>query len=122
MIFSTLNQFNCFLIFLFFGICSSLIYKFFSIIFLKKYQKKLKIIIFDCIFSIFLIIFLTFLINYLNFGKLSLGIIVAFLTGNLIFNKLVKNLVVFLENKWYNIVNKLFPKGEKQSASKSKKS
>ena len=44
--------------------------------------------------------------------------VMDFVCGNLI----TKNLVVFLENKWYTIFNKLFPKGEKHNASKSKKS
>lgn len=122
MIFNTLNQFNCFLIFLFFGIISNLIYSLFSILFLKNYQKKIKIIIFDTIFYSFLMIFLIFLINFLNFGKLSFSILLAFICGFLSLKILTKNLVVFLENKWYTTYNKIFPKGAKQNASKSKKS
>ena len=122
MIFNTTNQFNCFLIFLFFGIISCIFYKLFSILILKNYQKKFKIIIFDAIFYSFLSIFLLFLINYFNFGKLSFSILLAFILGFLLLNLITKNLVVFLENKWYTIFNKLFPKGEKHNASKSKKS
>ena len=122
MIFSTINQFNCFLIFLFFGIIFNLIYNLFSILFLKKYQKKLKIIIFDAIFYSFLSIFLIFLINFLNFGKLSFSILLAFILGFYLSNILTKKLVVFFQNKWYTIFNKIFPKGEKHNASKSKKS
>ena len=122
MIFYTKNQFNCFLIFLFFGIIFNLIYNLFSILILKKYQKKLKIIIFDSVFYSFLSIFLIFLINFLNFGKLSLVILLAFILGFITSNMLTKKLVVFFQNKWYNILNKIFPKGEKHNASKSKKS
>jgi len=122
MIFNTINQFNCFLIFLFFGIIFNLIYNLFSILILKKYQKKLKIIIFDTIFYSFLSMFLIFLINFLNFGKLSLVVLLAFVLGFISLNILTKNLVVFFENKWYTIINKIFPKGEKHNASKSKKS
>lgn len=122
MIFSTINQFNCFLIFLFFGIISNLIYSLFSIIFIKNYQKKFKNIIFDTIFYVFLMIFLIFLINFLNFGKLSFSILLAFILGFYSSKILTKNLVVFLQNKWYTIFNKIFPKGAKHNASKSKKS
>ena len=122
MIFNTINQFNCFLIFLFFGIIFNLIYNLFSILILKKYQKKLKIIIFDAIFYSFLSIFLIFLINFLNFGKLSFSILFAFVLGFYLSNILTKKLVVFLIEKWYTAYNKIFPKGERHNASKSKKS
>ena len=122
MIFNTINQFNCFLIFLFFGIIFNLIYNLFSILIFKKYQKKLKIIIFDTIFYGLLSIFLIFLINFLNFGKLSFSILLAFILGFISSNILTKNLVVFFQNKWYTIFNKIFPKGEKHNARKSKKS
>jgi len=122
MIFNTINQFNCFLIFLFFGIIFNLIYNLFSILILKKYQKKLKIIIFDSVFYSFLSIFLIFLINFLNFGKLSFSILLAFILGFISSNMLTKKSVVFFENKWYTTFNKIFPKGEKHNASKSKKS
>jgi len=122
MIFNTINQFNCFLIFLFFGIIFNLIYNLFSILILKKYQKKLKIIIFDTIFYSFFSIFLIFLINFLNYGKFSFSILAATIIGFLLNNMLTKNLVVFLENKWYTLYNKLFPKGANHNATKSKKS
>lgn len=121
MIFLSLNQLNCFLIFLFYGIISCFIYKIFCILFLKNYQKKLKFIVFDAIFYTFLMIFLIFLINFLNFGKLSLALIFAFIIGFYSFKTLTKNLVVFLQNKWYNIFIKYFSKGKNKNANESKK-
>jgi len=121
MIFLSVNQLNCFLIFLFFGIISCVIYKFFCILFLKNYQKIFKIIIFDTIFYTFLMIFYIFLINFLNFGKLSLVLIFAFTIGFYFFKILTKNLVVFLQNKWYNIFIKYFSKGKNKNANESKK-
>ena len=121
MIFSTFNQFNCFIIFLFLGLICRLIYNLFSIIFLKNY-KKIKIkIIFDLFFYIFFNFLLIFLIFYLNFGKIDFAIILAFLIGNLWVKKLTKNLVVFLEKKWYTFINKNFIRNNKNAA-KSKKS
>lgn len=122
MIFSTLKQFNCFLIFIFFGIICCLIYNIFSIIFLKNFQKKSKNIAFDTFFYGFFNIFLVFLINLFNFGKFSFALIFAFYIGFLLNKFMFNKLVVFFENKWYNLLTRLFPKGEKHNASKSKKS
>lgn len=121
MIFSSLNQFNCFLIFLFFGIILNLFYNIFSIIILKNYQKNLKIIIFDTFFYGFFSIFLIFLINFLNFGKLHFSILLAVCLGFYLTKRLTKNLVVFLEKKWYNIFNKIFTKEQTSNATKPKK-
>ena len=106
MIFSTLNQFNCFLLFLFFGIFLGFIYCIFSILLLKKYQKIFQKIIFEGIFYTFFSIFYVFLINFYNFGKISYVLIFAFLCGYCWAKKLLKDLVVFFENKWYNYIKK----------------
>ena len=102
MIFSTQNQFNLFLFFLIFGFFCELIIQLFSVIFLKNYQKKLKIIIFDTVFSTFFAISFVFFIILLNFGKLSFSLILSALIGKFWCDKTNKKLFVFLENKWYN--------------------
>ncbi len=102
MIFSTINQLNCFFIFLFCGIIFGIIYLFFSTLFLKKYQKIFQKIIFDSIFYSFFAIFYVFFINFYNFGKISYVLIFGYCLGFLWIKKVFKNLVVKLENKWYN--------------------
>lgn len=111
MIFYSFNQFNCFLIFIFCGIICCLIYDLFNLIFLIKFQKKFKKIIFDSIFYCFFNIFLIFLINFLNFGKINFSILLGFILGFSLTKKSNKNLLVFLENKWYNIFNNKNNKG-----------
>lgn len=106
MIFSTNNQLNCFLIFSFFGILTGLIFNFFFVIFLKKYQKNIKKIIFDAIFCLFFCIFYIFLINIFNLGIFSISLLVAFSAGLFFSKKATRNLVVFLENKWYNTIKR----------------
>ena len=105
MIFSTLNQFNCFLLFLFFGVLFGFLYQAFSVLFLKKYQKIFQKIIFEGIFYTFFAIFYVFFINFYNFGEFSLSLILAMILGYLWIIMLSKKLVAFLQNKWYNAIN-----------------
>lgn len=119
MIFYSFNQLNCFLIFIFYGIICCLIYNVFNLIFLIKFQKKFKKIIFDSIFYSFFNIFLIFLINFLNFGKINFSILLGYILGFYLTKKSTKNLLVFLENKWYNIFTKNFSK-ENKNESKQK--
>ena len=121
MIFSTLNQLNCFILFLFCGIIFGIIFSFFSILFLKKYQKIFQKIIFEGIFYTFFAIFYVFLINFYNFGEFSYVLILAYILGFLWIKKVLKNLVVKLQNKWYNCINlKRMQNGKKQRKSKHK--
>ena len=106
MIFSTNNQLNCFLIFLFLGILTGLIFNFFFVVFLKKHQKNIKKIIFDTIFCLFFYVFYIFLINIFNLGIFSLSLLSAFSIGFFFEKKVSFNLVVFLENKWYNTIKR----------------
>ena len=106
MIFLTNNQLNCFLVFLFFGIICGIIYQLFCIIFLKKYQKNIIKSVFNGIFCTFFCIFYIFLINFFNFGKFPLALILAFLVGFFWIEKLLRNLVVFLQNKWYTCIKR----------------
>ena len=114
MIFVTNNQFNCFLLFLFFGIICGLIYQFFCVVFLKKYQKIFVKTIFDGIFCTFFCIFYVFLINFYNFGKFPLALLVAFVVGFLWIKKLLFKSVVFFQNKWYTCIKRL-KKNEKSN-------
>lgn len=114
MIFITNNQLNCFLLFLFFGIVAGFLYQIFCVIFLKNYQKIYLKSIFNGIFCIFFGIFYVILINFYNFGKYPLALLAAFLVGFFWIKKLMFNLVVFLQNKWYNCVKRL-KKNEKST-------
>lgn len=105
MIFLTQNQFVCFLIFLFFGILSYIIISLFSLIFLKKFQKYFINSLFNMIFCAFFIIFFEFLLIIFNFGIFSFTLLFSFFVGHLWSKKLFEKLFVFLENKWYNIIN-----------------
>ncbi len=104
MIFSTINQLNCFLIFLVFGFLCAIIYNLFFIIFCINFSKDFKKIIFQSIIFSTFSIFFVFLLNYFNFGKISIALFLAFVVGFFWFNKLAKNLVVFLSLKWYTIL------------------
>lgn len=105
MIFSTLNQLNCWLIFLILGFCFAIIYDlFYTLLKIKKPHKKLKNIkkiLFESIFFSFFSIIFIFLLNYFNFGELSIALIFASILGFLWMSKLIKNLVVFFKNKCY---------------------
>lgn len=105
MIYSTTNQFFCFLIFLFFGIIFGFIFSFLSIIFLKNYLKKIKKSIFDLVFySIFCIFFVIFVI-FFNYGQFSFSLILSYILGFVWIINLNKKTIAFLEIKWYNILN-----------------
>lgn len=108
MIFSTQHQLNCVLIFIFFGIISGLIYSFFCVLFLKKYQKKLIKLLFLSIIYSFFSIFFIFLINFFNFGKFSLTLFLSHLTGFSTTVLLLRKLVVIFEKLWYNKINEIF--------------
>lgn len=107
MIFSSFNHVNCFLVFLFFGIILGFIDSLISIIFLKKYQKKFVIPIFDVIFYTIFTLLFVFLLNFYNFGEFSLTIVLAYILGFYWIKKELKNLVAFLQGKWYNVFSKI---------------
>lgn len=105
MIFAAINQLNCFFIFLNLGIIFNLFYNLIKIIFCLNFSKNIKKNIINCIiFSIFSIIFVIF-INLFNFGILSPTLIFACILGWLLFETTVKKSVVFLQSKWYNVLN-----------------
>lgn len=112
MIYSTTNQLNTMLIFIFLGLIIGTSFSLIKILIFEKYLKNIiKIIINSVVFSFFSI-FLIIFINFLNFGQPSLSLISAYIFGIFWAKNLFKNLVVFLENKWYTIINKLFKKGK----------
>ena len=120
MIFSSLNQLNCFLIFLFLGFLCSFIFNMFFVIFCINFSKNFKKTIFKTIFfSIFSIIFI-FFINFFNFGKMSISLLLGTILGYVWFDKLATNSVVFLQNKWYNTVKHKDKKKIKTNESKLK--
>ena len=111
MIFSTLNQFNNFLIFIIFGLIFGLIRNIFYTIFLK-------ICIFDTIFYGFFSVFFIFLLNFYNFGMFSFALLLAILIGYFWQNFLTKKLFAKLFKMWYNIVNK-FKRKQNETTNKS---
>lgn len=117
MIFSTFNQVNCFLIFLFFGIIIGLISKLFFTLILKNYQKIIIKNIFYTVFYTFFSIFFVFLINYYNLGQFNYALIISYLLGYFYFLYISKNLFAFLENKWYNMIIKFKPFRNKKNES-----
>lgn len=108
MIFSTFNQLNCVLIFLFFGILISFISLILEIIFLRKYQKNFIKIIFDSIFYTFFGIFFIILLFFFNFGKFSITLILTYCLSIFISKHSCLNLVEKLSNKWYNFLKSKF--------------
>lgn len=121
MIFTSLNQLNIIFIFIFCGILIGFISSFVFIIFLKKHQKKLIKIIFDSIFYAFLSFFYVVLLNFLNFGKFSVSLLLSFIAGYKWSTTLLNKSVVFFERKCYNKFNNkmksfysLFKKRKKQ--------
>lgn len=107
MIFSTQNQVYCFLIFLFFGIVLGFIYSIYKTIFLLNFQKIISKNIFFTIFYAIFIVFFNILINFFNFGKTHIALLIVYILGFSLIKRLLKNLLVFLENKWYTIINKI---------------
>jgi len=120
MIFSTLNQHACFFIFLFFGAIIGFIYSILKIIFLPKNNKNLIKNILNCIFFTIFSLFFVIILNFFNFGKLSCTLIVSYFLSFFAIVKLNKNLVVFLQNKWYNVISKLFKRKVKCKANELK--
>lgn len=106
MIFSTQNQLYILLIFLLGGIISGICSSFFSIIFLKKYQKNLVKSVFLSVFYLFFCVFFIFLLNFFNFGNFSLILVLSYLIGFLSTKNLTKNLVVILQDLWYNKIKR----------------
>lgn len=122
MIFQTQNQLNTFLIILFFGLICCLFFNFIKTIFLISFTKKFKKILFCCIFYSIFACFFIFLLIFFNFGIFNISLLLAFILGFIWCNFLFKNLVVFLENKWYTTYNKIKISFKDTNASKSKKS
>lgn len=108
MIFSTQPQLNCVLIFIFFGIITGLILSILSIIFLKSHQKKLLKLIFLTSFYAFFSVLFVFLLNFFNFGKFSIVLLLAYLCGFKAINFQLDKLVVIFEKSWYNKISKIF--------------
>ena len=104
MIFSTTQQLNCFLLFVFLGILLSIIFNIFFILFLKNKSKIIKKIILDSVFCTIFCIFFVIFLNLFNFGKFSLALVFAYLLGYFWFKYLVKKTVDKLANKWYNLI------------------
>lgn len=108
MIFETQNQLYCFFIFLFFGIVLGIISIIYFLFTLLNFQKKLLKNIFLTVFYAIFSVFFVFFINFFNFGKFEVAPLIAYLIGFIWIKTLFKNLLVILENKWYNTLKKIF--------------
>jgi len=116
MIFYSFNQLNTFLIFLFFGLFLELFYNILEIVFLLNSQKKLKNIIINSVFYIIFALFFVILLNIFNFGLFSIVLTATYVLGFIWLKIVSKKLVVFYQEKWYNVLNK-----RKTNAKKFKK-
>ena len=118
MIFSTFNQLNIFLVFLFFGIIFGLIANIFFTLNTINFSKNIKKTIINSIFYvIFAIFFVNFLI-YFNFGKFSIILLSGYIFGYSFSKKTTKNLFAFLENKWYNLIKTKLRQNKNEHRSK----
>lgn len=118
MIFSTFNQLNIFLVFLFFGIIFGLIANMFFTLNIINFSKNIKKTILNSIFYvIFAVFFVNFLI-YFNFGKFSFVLLCGYVFGYLWSRNTSKNLFAFLENKWYNLINTKLRQNKNERRSK----
>lgn len=121
MIFISFNQLQILFIFIFLGLFFGLVFNIIKTIFLLNFSKNIKktliLSVFYTIFSCFYIIF----INIFNFGILNIILLLAYIFGFLWSKKLLVNLVVFYENKWYNVITKVKAKRKDKHANKSKK-
>jgi len=106
MIFISFNQLNIFLIFLFFGFVFSLIYNLINTILLFKFLKKINKIIINSIFFILFSCVFVFFLNIFNFGIINITLSLAYIFGFVLGVKVLNKTVVFLQNKWYTILNK----------------
>lgn len=122
MIFITFNQVNNIFIFIFLGIIFGIIKNILRIIFLLKFYKKIKNTVINTIFYSFFACFFVFFINIFNFGSFSITLILAYILGLCWCEFVCKKIVVFCENKWYNVLTSLQKHKRKNNASKSKKS
>lgn len=104
MIFSTQHQLNVTLIFIFGGIIAGICSSFLAVVFLKKYQKNLIKNIFSSIFYMFFSVFFVFLLNFYNFGKFSFVLTCVYVFAFTLIKNLSKNLVVILQDSWYNTI------------------
>ena len=112
MIFSTINQLNLFILYIFFGVIVGVIFQLFFILFLKNYQKLWQKIIFDTIFCSIFCIFFVILSIFYNFGQFSYVLLIAYLVGYFWIKKLSKKIVVKVQKKWYTLLIRKF-KNEK---------
>lgn len=103
MIFFSLNQTNCFFVFIFFGLLLGFIFYFFNLLFIKKFKKIYLKSIILCIFYSFYAIFFVFLKNFFNFGIFSFSILIAFLFGIFISKMFTQFLVEKIFIKCYNM-------------------
>ena len=122
MIFATFNQLNNCLIFIFLGFIIGYIFSIIKIIFLLNFSKNIKKNIIFSVFYMFFSCFYIFFINIFNFGLLNFVLLLCFILGFVWNKKLLNNLVVFCENKWYNIITYLKNSKGKTCKTTTKKS
>lgn len=123
MIYTTQNQLNCLLIFLFLGFIFGIFFHIYNLIFAVNFQKKLLKTLFLSIFYSFFSIFFIILINFFNLGQVSIVLIITYILGFIWAKNIFSNLVVYLEKKWYNKLTKILQnKKRKKSNGTTKES
>lgn len=121
MIFSTQNQLNSVLIFIFWGIIIGILSEVLSVLFFKNHQKKLIKLLFLTVFYAFFSIFFIFLINFLNFGKFSFVLLICYLSGYKFLKHHVCKIVVIFEKAWYNKINMMLKSKHHKRKTKERK-
>lgn len=113
MIFSTISQLNCVLIFCFFGIVCSIVLTSFSILFVLNFHKNFIKTLINMVIYIIFSIFFVILLNFFNFGNFSLTLFIVYSLSFITFKILSRKSVVFLQTLWYNKIKKIFKRKTK---------
>ena len=103
MIFFSLNQVCSFCLVLLFGIICGVFNAILGVLLLKNHQNNIFNFIFKLIISFIFVLFLIFSLNKFYFGIFSIVIILGFCLGYIWITTTLKNLLDFLEIKFYYI-------------------
>lgn len=107
MIFFTINQLYSFLLIFSFGVFGGLFCSILGVFLLKNHQNLFFNYFFKIFSTIIFGIFIIFSINLFYFGDFKPIPILAFTLGWVAINKILSNLLDFLELKSYHIYNKI---------------
>lgn len=107
MIFSTLLQVDAFFGMIFGGIVFYLFYFLINILFFPKIKNNISKNIHHIFFSLFFTLFFIIFLNLLNFGEFNIFLLIVYVAGFCWVYFTFKNLLAFLQNKWYTFFCKV---------------